>query len=67
MIEPEKRKAIYYLHEEGMKIRDISRSLGISRNTVRGIIKQKGRMPVSERRDRIKIDPGHLIELSLYL
>ena len=34
MIEPDKRKAIFLLHQEGMSIREIARRLGVSRNTV---------------------------------
>ena len=33
MIEPDKRKAIFLLHQEGMSVREISRRLGLSRNT----------------------------------
>ncbi len=43
MIEPEKRKAIFLLHQEGMPVREISRRLGLGRNTVRRIIAQEGR------------------------
>ena len=45
MIEPEKRKAIFLLHQEGMPVREISRRLGLGRNTVRRIIAQEGRAP----------------------
>ena len=38
MIEADKRKAIFLLHQEGMSVRQIARRLGISRNTVRSII-----------------------------
>jgi len=43
MIEPEKRKAIFLLHQEGMPVREISRRLGLGRNTVRRIIAREGR------------------------
>jgi transposase len=43
MIEPEKRKAIFLLHQEGMPLRELSRRLGLGRNTVRRIIAQEGR------------------------
>jgi transposase len=56
MIDPEKRKAIYHLHEQGMSLRQIARQLGVSRNTVRGIIEQKGSMPESRRSDKTKMD-----------
>ena len=45
MIGPDKRKAIYCLHEEGMGVRAISRHLSVSRNTVKSIIAQKGSLP----------------------
>lgn len=50
MIEADKRKAIYLLHQEGMSEREISRRLGVNRNTVKVIIKQQGVMPVVERK-----------------
>ncbi|MBI4650090.1 helix-turn-helix domain-containing protein [Candidatus Desantisbacteria bacterium] len=56
MINPEKRKVIFSLHEEGMGVREISNRLKISRNTVRTIIKQKGVVPETVRNDKIKID-----------
>jgi IS30 family transposase len=55
MIEPEKRRAIYLLHEEGMSLRDIARRLGVSRNTARTIIKERGTTPAAIRRDKIRI------------
>jgi transposase len=63
MIDAEKRKAIFLLHQEGMSLRDIVRQLGISRNTAREIIKQKGTMPDSIRSDKIRIDPELLRRL----
>ena len=45
MIEADKRKAIYLLDRDGMSERAISRRLGVSRNTVKVIIAQKGAMP----------------------
>jgi transposase len=45
MIEPEKRKAIFLLHQEGMAVREISGRLSLGRNTVRRIIAQEGRAP----------------------
>jgi len=56
MIEVEKRKAIFLLHQEGMSIRRIARQLGIDRKTLRGIIEQKGAMPDTVRRDKILVD-----------
>ncbi len=63
MVKPEKRKAIYSLHCEGMSIRKISRSLKVGRNTVKSIIAQKGEMPDSIRKDKIDVDPELIKEL----
>ncbi len=63
MIDPDKRKAIYILHKEGMEVREISRRLSVSRNTVDAIIAQKGVMPESTRKDKIEIDPELLRRL----
>ena len=45
MIDPEKRKAIFLLHQEGMSGREIARRLHVSRQAVTAIIAQKGQMP----------------------
>ena len=45
MITTDKRKAIFLLHQEGMAEREIARKLGVSRNTVRTIIRQGGERP----------------------
>jgi transposase len=63
MIEPDKRKAIYYLHQEGMGVREIARSLNIAPNTVINIIDQKGEIPDTVRKDKIRIDPDLLARL----
>ena len=63
MIEPEMRKAVYRLHQEGMGVRELSRRLRISRNTVRAIIGQEGEVPPSARADAIRIDPELLSKL----
>lgn len=63
MIEPDKRKAVYLLNQEGMGVREIARSLKISPNTVTTIIAQKGEMPETVRKDKIKIDPDLLARL----
>jgi len=57
MIATDKRKAIFLLHQEGMSEREIARKLGVSRNTVRTIIRQGG-----ERRSRERTDKKHLDE-----
>jgi len=56
MIEPDKRKAIYLLHQEGMGVREISRHMNISTNTVSTIIGQGGELPQIIRSDKIEID-----------
>jgi transposase len=65
MIEADKRMAIYLLHQEGVSLKQIVRQFKVSRNTVRAIIKQQGKVPISTRRDKIRIDPellGRLYE-----
>ena len=55
MIEADRRKAIYLLHQDGMSERQISRQMGVSRNTVGVIIEQKGAMPeVCRRKQRVE-------------
>lgn len=56
MIEADKRKAIFLLHNEGMSVRQIARRLGVSRNTVRVIIEQEGAVPKTVRSDKQRID-----------
>jgi transposase len=56
MIGPDKRKAIYLLHKEGMGIREISRHMNVSTNTVSTIIGQGGELPQTTRSDKIDID-----------
>ncbi len=56
MIEADKRKAIFLLHEEGMSLREIARRLKLSRNTVRAAVAQEGEMPRSTRKDKRQID-----------
>ncbi len=56
MIEPDKRKAIFLLHEGGMGVREIARRLGQSRNTVRAVILEKGAVPPVIRKGKIQID-----------
>ena len=63
MIGPDKRKAVYLLHEEGIGVREIARNLNISANTVMRIVEQKGRMPETVRKDKIRIDPDLLARL----
>lgn len=63
MINQEKRKAIFLLHEEGMSIKEINSRLGVSRNTVRAIIKQRGSVPEVKRRGKIEIAPELIAKL----
>jgi transposase len=56
MIAAEKRKAVFFLHQEGMSVREISRRLGISRNAVRVVIGQQGAMPLVTRREKCPLD-----------
>jgi len=46
-----------------MSLHEIARRFGISRNTIRAIIENKGEMPVSSRRDKTKIDTDLLERL----
>lgn len=45
MIAPDKRKALFLLHQEGLSIRQIARQLAVSRRTVRQAIAQQGAPP----------------------
>jgi transposase len=63
MIDPDKRKAIFQLHREGMFQSEISRRLHVSRKTVRKIIRQQGEMPNTVRKDKREIDPDLLRRL----
>jgi transposase len=55
MIDPDTCKVICKLHEEGMPIGQISRSLHLSRNTIRKILRQKEQPPTA-RCDKIELD-----------
>lgn len=61
MITPQKRNALVLLHQGGMSLREISRRLSISRNSVRRIIAQEGRKEVSSFTP--PVDPELLREL----
>jgi len=63
MIGADKRKAIFLLHQEGMPLREIARRMGVSHNTAQVIIEQKGVMPHTTRKDKIRIDPELLRRL----
>ena len=63
MINPEKRKAIYYLYTQGLPIGKISKELRVDRKTVARIIKEKGEIPDTVRSDVIDLDPELLRRL----
>ena len=63
MIDPDKRKAIYLLHNEGMGKGEIARKLSVDRHTVSKIIEQHGAIPESIRKDKIEVDPELLRRL----
>ncbi|MGD9713642.1 MAG: helix-turn-helix domain-containing protein [Thermomicrobiales bacterium] len=56
MIDVDKRMAIYQLHQAGMALREISRQLQVSRQTVRTIVKQQGKLERRTRTDKITLD-----------
>ncbi len=57
MIDANKRKVIFLLSNEGMGVREISRRLHVSTNTVSNIIAQQGEVPEKKRKDTKHIDP----------
>ena len=63
MIDVSKRKSIFCLYNEGMGIREISRRLKISTNTVRKIVDRKGEPLETIRQDKISVDPELLRSL----
>src|ERR1019366_8824116 len=63
MIEADKRKAIFLLHQDGMPAREIARRLRVSRHTVKTIIAQGGQMPELVRQPKQPIDPDLLQRL----
>lgn len=57
MIETDKRKAVFLLHQEGQPVAEIARLLGLSPNTVRVIIHQGGAPPPRPpRADKQRLD-----------
>ena len=63
MIAPDKRKAIYLLHQEGLKPAEIARRLGVSRNTVIAIITQQGEPLSLQHKVKLELDPELLRRL----
>jgi transposase len=63
MIDPEKRKAIYYLYRQGMSKRKIARELRVDRKTVHDAIQRQGQVPDTTRSDKIELCPELLTRL----
>ena len=64
MIETDKRKAVFLLHQEGQSRRHIARLLGLSRNSVRTLIEQGGAPPPPHpRADKKSLDEALLRRL----
>lgn len=64
MIETDKRKAVFLLHQEGHSVRAIAQLLSLSRNTVRVIIAQGGAPPTPQpRADKLPLDEDLLRRL----
>ena len=63
MIDADKRKAVFLLHQEGMGAREIARRLGLGRNTVRRAIALEGALPPAIRREKLALDPELLRRL----
>ncbi len=63
MIDPDKRTAIVQLYREGRGKREIARLLGISRNTVRNILKTEGNRPILQRKDATRFNEERLRQL----
>lgn len=63
MIDADKRKSIFLLHQEGMSAREIAKRLHLSRNSVHKIIAQAGQMPKVIHPAKPSIDPDLLRQL----
>jgi transposase len=63
MIEEDRRKAIFLLHQEGMPLREIARRLQVARATVATIIRQAGALPKIKRSDKRELDEEVLRDL----
>ena len=63
MIEEDRRKAIFLLHQEGMPLREIARRLHVARATVATIIRQAGAVPKIKRSDKLELDEEVLRDL----
>lgn len=65
MIDVDLRRSIVALHANGMGIREISRRLTITRNTVKSILAVGGKVAMEPRRDNILLDETLLTKLYL--
>jgi len=63
MLDPNKRKAIVLLHQEGMGLREMARRLKLSRNTIRASIKQDGERRPRPRPRKVQLDEELLRKL----
>ncbi len=63
MIAADKCKAVFLLHQEGMSEREISRRLGLSRNSVHCVIARQGELPARPRREKQLLDQELLQKL----
>lgn len=63
MIEADKRKAIFVLHQQGLSNRKIAQDLRVGRNTIRKIIEQKGQVFSNDKNTKIDVAPELLKEL----
>lgn len=63
MIEADRRKSIYLLHEQGMALREIAQRMGVARSTAAAIVAAKGAPPVAARPCRVELDVELVREL----
>lgn len=63
MINAELRRSVWALHERGMPQRQIALRLGLSRNTVRGIVASRGEVPRQIRSEKVRVDADLLARL----
>ena len=63
MIDPDVCNAIYQLHLAGTPLHEISRQFQVSRNTVRAIVRRRGAVPQTVRKDKIHVAPELLARL----
>jgi transposase len=56
MLDPNKRKAVLLLHEEGMSLREMARRLHISRRTLRRIVEHPEQTAPRPRKRKVELD-----------